>query len=67
MNDEEIQEVREVRRRISQDHGHDLRRLFERYRELESDLKGAGHKFVEPAAAKSTNELVLREQPPNKE
>ena len=64
MRDEEIQEIRQVRRRISQEHGHDLKRLFKHYLELEAELRAAGHKFVEPAQARSTDDLVLRDEPP---
>lgn len=36
--DPEIDEIRATRRRISERHGHDLRRLFQHYQELERQL-----------------------------
>jgi hypothetical protein len=50
--DPEIEEVRAARRRISERCGHDLRRLFRRYQDLERELRD------------STNGQELRETPP---
>jgi len=40
--DPEIEEIRAVRRRISERHGHDLNRLFEHYQNLERQLRTSG-------------------------
>lgn len=40
--DPEIDEIRAVRRRLSARCGHDLRRLFDHYKELEKQLHASG-------------------------
>ncbi len=38
-SDEAIAEIREVRQRISEEHGHDTKALLDHYRELEKKYK----------------------------
>jgi hypothetical protein len=57
--DPEIEEIRAARRRISERCGHDLRRLFQRYQEME-------RKEREQARDSATDGL-LRETPPTRE
>ena len=42
IHDEEIEEIRAARRRISERYGDDLNRLFEHYKEMEKQLKESG-------------------------
>lgn len=42
MVDYEIDEIRRIRHRISAEHGHDLRKLMEYYREVEKRLRESG-------------------------
>lgn len=50
-----IDEVREVRRRLSDKHGNDVGRLVEALREIERREKARGRRFIDPAR--------LRERP----
>lgn len=60
MNDYEIDEIRCIRHQISQDHGHDLQRIAEYYRNIEKELRQSDrYQFanehpheVEPASTK---------------
>ena len=48
MSDYEIDEICRIRRKISAEHGHDLRKIAEHYRKLESDLRESGQfKFAD--------------------
>jgi len=48
MSDSEIEDIRRIRREISAEHGHDLRRLAEHYRHLEQELRKTGrYRFAE--------------------
>ena len=48
MSDFEIEEIRRVRKHISAEHGHDLQRIAEHYRELEEKLRKSGQfKFAD--------------------
>ena len=40
--DHEIDEIREIRRRISSEHEHDLRKIAAYYRGVEMELRAAG-------------------------
>ena len=40
MSDYEIDEIRRIRHRVSTDHGHDLRKVAEYYRNVEKGLRG---------------------------
>ena len=42
MTDYEIDEIRRIRHHISAQHGHDLRRIGEHYRNLEKELRESG-------------------------
>lgn len=54
MKDPSIDDVREVRRQISAEHGHDLHRLAEYYRRVEDELRRSGaHQFAEPGPTAS--------------
>ena len=49
MGDEEINDVRRIRREISARFGHDLHRLGSHYRELEQELLATGqYRFATP-------------------
>ena len=44
-----MEEVREMRRRISAEFGHDLKELVAYYQELEAEMRKSGkYKFVDP-------------------
>ena len=60
--EEEIERIREVRRRISAQCGDDSRRLVEYYRKVSARLRATGlYKFVKD---KPEPEMLLREEPP---
>ena len=42
MGDYEIDEIRRIRHEISAEHGHDLQKLAEHYRNLEKELRESG-------------------------
>nr|VFJ73227.1 MAG: hypothetical protein BECKFW1821C_GA0114237_104718 [Candidatus Kentron sp. FW] len=42
MNDYEIDEIRRIRHRISGAHGHDLGKIAEHYRAMETELRKSG-------------------------
>jgi len=42
MSDYEIDEIRRIRHEISEEHGHDLRKIAEHYRKLETELRESG-------------------------
>ena len=42
MSDYEIDEIRRIRRRVSAEHGHDLRKVAEYYRNVEKKLRESG-------------------------
>lgn len=47
MSDYEIDEIRRIRHDISAEHGHDLRKIAEHYRNLEKELRKSGrYKFA---------------------
>ncbi len=51
MIDYEIEEIRRIRRQISAEHGHDLRKIAEHYRNLEKELRESGRfKFADEEA-----------------
>ena len=44
-----MEEVREIRRKISAEFGHDLNRLVAHYQELENEMRKSGkYKFADP-------------------
>jgi hypothetical protein len=48
MGDYEIDEIRRIRHQISAEHGHDLRKIAEHYRNLEKELRESGRfKFAD--------------------
>jgi len=56
MSDYEIQEIRRIRHQISAEHGHDLKRLAEYYRQLELELKNSGkYRFFGEEKKNGTN------------
>ena len=64
--EEEIERIRQVRRRISSQCGDDPSRLVEYYRQVSARLRATGkYKFVQPAPnpAQPTKGLLLREEP----
>jgi hypothetical protein len=65
--EEEIERIREVRRRISAQCGDDPSRLVEYYRQVSAGLRATGkYKFAEsaPNPAEPTKGMLLREEPP---
>ena len=66
-SDPAIDEIREVRRKISAEFGHDPRRLMQHYKEMEEEMRRSGkYKFYETPAEKPEAELVLHDRPPGK-
>jgi len=48
MSDYEIDEIRRIRHQISADHGHDLRKVADYYRNVEQELRQSGrYKFID--------------------
>ena len=48
MTDYEIDEIRRIRHQISAEHGHNLRKLAEHYRNVEKELRRSGRfKFAD--------------------
>ena len=48
MSDHEIDEIRRIRHQISAEHGHDLRKLAEHYRDIEKEFRESGrYRFVD--------------------
>ena len=44
-----VEEVREIRMKISEECGHDLNKLFAYYQEVEKEMRKSGkYKFVDP-------------------
>ena len=65
--EEEIERIREVRRRISTQCGDDPGRLVEYYRQVSAKLRATGqYKFLEPVPTETepTTDMLLREEPP---
>lgn len=55
-----IEEVREMRRKISEEFGHDLNQLVAYYQELENEMRKSGkYKFVDPPSEKPEFEEVI--------
>jgi hypothetical protein len=62
-----IEDVREIRRKISAEFGNDPRRLVAHYMELEKDARRTGkYKFREAPFAKHEEEMVLNDKPTGK-
>jgi hypothetical protein len=62
-----IDEVREIRRKISAEFGHDPRRLMQHYKEMEEEMRKSGkYKFYEPPVEKPEEEMALRDKPSKK-
>ncbi len=52
--EQEIEKIRAVRHKISADCGHDLKRLFQHYQQLEKELRASGQvRFADPAKSAS--------------
>ncbi len=55
-----MEEVREIRRKISEEFGHDLNRLVAYYQELETEMRKSGkYKFVDPPNEKPGSKKVV--------
>ena len=55
-----MEEVREMRRKISAEFGHDLKRLGAYYQELEKEMRKSGkYKFADPPSEKSESEKAV--------
>jgi hypothetical protein len=62
-----IDEIREVRRKISAEFGNDPQRLVAHYMELEREARRTGkYKFRDAPAGKPDGDLVLRDKPRKK-
>ena len=54
-----MNEVREMRRKISAEFGHDLNRLVAYYQELENEMRKSGkYKFTDPPSEKTDSPAV---------
>ena len=54
-----MDEVREMRRKISAEFGHDLNRLVAYYQELENEMRKSGkYKFADPPSKKADRAAV---------
>ena len=52
-----VEEVREMRQKISEEFGHDLSRLVAYYQELETEMRKSGkYKFADPPSEKLESE-----------
>ena len=52
-----MEEVREMRRKISEEFGHDLKRLGAYYQELETEMRKSGkYRFADPPSEKPESE-----------
>jgi hypothetical protein len=61
--DPAIDEIRDVRRKISAEFGHDPRQLMAHYREMERQLHAEGkYRFFEPSEAEP-EQAVLNDKP----
>ena len=62
MSDFEIDDIRRIRREVSAKHGHDLRKVVEYYRRIESELRESGrYRFVDQAAQPLESEPAPQE------
>jgi hypothetical protein len=65
--DPAIDEIREIRRKISAEFGHDPRRLMQHYKEMEEEMRKSGkYKFYKAPVEKPEEEMVLRDKPTGK-
>jgi hypothetical protein len=61
--DPAIDEIRETRRKISAEFGHDPRRLMAHYAEFEKQLRREGKYRFADAAVAETEQAVLNDKP----
>ena len=61
--DPAIDEVREVRRRISAESGHDPRRLMAHYVEFEKEMRRSGKYKFRDASVEQAEGMILRDKP----
>jgi hypothetical protein len=62
-----IDDVREVRRKISAEFGHDPQRLVRHYMDLEQEMRRTGRfKFRDAPFEKPEQHLILHDKPPGK-
>ena len=61
--DDILAEIRQTRDALAQDHGYDMRRLFDYVRQREREAATRGVKFVSPAP-RETAAYTLREEAP---
>ena len=60
-----MEEVREMRRKISAEFGHDLNRLVAYYQELEAEMRKSGrYRFAAPPNEKLESERELKNKTP---
>lgn len=64
--DPAIDEIYEVRRKISAEFGDDPRRLMAHYAEYEKQLEREGWRFAEAPVEKTVEGMVLRDKPRKK-
>ena len=58
-----LAEIRQTRDTLAQDHGYDVRRLFDYVRQREREAAAHGVKFISPAP-RETAAYTLREEAP---
>ena len=64
MADEEINEVRKIRHRISAKYGHDIKKLVAHYQDLEQRLRASGqYKFADAKKSAGESERNHSEEP----
>ena len=66
MSDPAIDEIYEIRKKISAEFGDDPRRLMAHYAEYEKQLESEGWKFYKEPVEKSEDEMALRDEPSKK-
>jgi len=59
-----LAEIRQTRDDLAQDHGYDVRRLFDYVRQREREAAAHGVKFVSPAPRETSTAYTLREEAP---
>lgn len=62
--DDLLAEIRQTRDALAQDHGYDVRRLFDYVRAREREAAACGVKFVSPAPRETGTAYTLREEAP---
>ena len=59
MKDPGVEEIREARHEISAEHGHDLHKVVEHYRQVEQELRNSGRFAFEETLPPGAGEGML--------